>query len=523
MKKFVINIMFAGVALGYTSCTDNFLEYNTNPYEATKEQMEYDNYHVQSAMLNMQHVVVPAENNLNQFAECLLGGSYGGYISDSNGGFVGRNFATYSADQGWSSVPFVTQIERFYPSYIQLKDVTEDPVLLSVGEILKVAVFHRITDIYGHIPYSKISKDGKLVAPFDLQQDVYRKMFKELDESIATLTANKESNFSSKADRVFEGNVGKWIKFANSLKLRLALRLSYADAALAQEKAEEAVSHEFGVITLNVDNAYYPVPKSPFRVVMYDYNGGDSRVSADITTYMNSYGDSRREKYFVKSSFSASIPEVEDGFHGLRSGINFSSSEEAQMYCNMNVGDSKERILWMNAAESAFLKAEGALRGWNMGGTPDEFYEKGVRLSFEQWEAAGVDEYLNNTDLPQPYVDPMDKNSYAGETSKISVKWNSSGDFEENLERIITQKWIANFPLGLEAWAEFRRTNYPKLMPAPHNLSNGVIGDNEFARRLPYPEREYQENRANLQKALDNLNGPDNQATKVWWDCKPKK
>lgn len=521
MKQFIIYFLLVGITLIFANCTDKFLEYNTDPYQATKDQMKYKNYQTQSAVLTMQSIVIPAENNLNQFVECLLGGSYGGYLADSNSGFVGRNFATYSVGQGWSSVPFVAQIERFYPSYSQLQDFTKDPVLLSVGNILKVAVFHRITDIYGHIPYSQIGVDGKLVAPYDMQQDVYNKMFEELDLAIVNLTKNSTLDFNSNSDKVFKGNVVKWIKFANSLKLRLAMRLSYADATLAQKKAEEAVKHEIGVMTSNDDNAFYPVSKSPFRVVMYDYNGGDSRVSADITTYMNNYNDPRCEKYFVKSTFEET-DEFKNGFYGLRNGINFSSSEKAHMYCNMNVKDGSGFLLWMNAAESAFLKAEGALRGWDMGDTPEAFYEEGIRLSFNQWGADKVDEYLNNTTEIKKYEDPNGLNSYEGSTSNVTVAWDEAIDFEQKLEKIITQKWIAIFPLGVEAWSEFRRTGYPKLMEVPYNLSNGLIGNEEFAKRLPYPEKEYLENKKNLQVALDALNGPDNLATKVWWDCKPK-
>ena len=121
----------------------------------------------------------------------------------------------------------------------------------------------------------------------------------------------------------------------------------------------------------------------------------------------------------------------------------------------------------MNAAEVAFLKAEGALRGWTMGATAKQLYEDGVKLSFEQHNADGVDAYLaDNTSTPALYKDPVNPAfSYAGTAPTITVKWDDSAEFEVNLERIITQKWIANFPLGLEAWAEYRRTGYPLLMP----------------------------------------------------------
>lgn len=178
--------------------------------------------------------------------------------------------------------------------------------------------------------------------------------------------------------------------------------------------------------------------------------------------------------------------------------------------------------MWMNASETAFLKAEAALRGWNMGGTAEDFYNQGVELSFAQWGASGADDYLaDSSSVAKSYVDPMGINSYNGITSTVKIKWSSTADFEENLERIITQKWIANFPLGRESWSEFRRTGYPKLMPVVTNNSGGVVDNNLMVRRLTYPSEEYSENGDNVNDALVSLGGADLMSTRVWWDCNP--
>ena len=107
--------------------------------------------------------------------------------------------------------------------------------------------------------------------------------------------------------------------------------------------------------------------------------------------------------------------------------------------------------------------------------------------------------------------------------TKCVPAWNSL-DPELQLEQIITQKWIANFPLGHEAWAEFRRTGYPKLAAAPVNRSGGDVADGKFARRLIYPSDEYKTNGVNLNRAVgkDLSNGGDRLSTHVWWDCNPK-
>jgi hypothetical protein len=177
------------------------------------------------------------------------------------------------------------------------------------------------------------------------------------------------------------------------------------------------------------------------------------------------------------------------------------------------------KLLWINAAEVAFLKAEGALRGWNMGGTAEELYNSGIALSFEQWGASGVSQYiLNDTDVPAAYVDPVGTFSYSGTPSDITVKWDANATKEKNLERIITQKWLAIFPLGVEAWSEYRRTGYPKLMEVLRNNSGGKVSTERMARRLPYPQREYLENSENLKYAISSyLKGQDNMGTDVWW------
>lgn len=130
---------------------------------------------------------------------------------------------------------------------------------------------------------------------------------------------------------------------------------------------------------------------------------------------------------------------------------------------------------------------------------------------------------------PAAYTDPLGMYSAAAQ-STITIAWAPGADnFEENLERIITQKWIAIFPLGVEAWSEHRRTGYPRLMPVVADKSGGGVDVAQGARRLPYPVEEYQQNNTNLQAAIQMLDAEqtngnrtgDQMGTRVWWDCKP--
>lgn len=357
IKNLILSITSASFLIGIIACTDGYNTYNTNPYDTTKEEMQRDGYLLSSALIGMEGWVVPLDVNANQFIECLLGGSFSGYLSDSNSGFNGKNFACYNPEEHWNRVPFNDVIPAIFIRHAQVAQATDDPIPLAVSDIIKVTAMQRITDIFGPIPYSKIGSDGNITAPYDSQQAVYNKMFEELDNAIDVLTKNRTNDFSPKCDKIYSGNILHWIKYANSLKLRLAMRIANVDAATAQKKAEEAANNEIGTMTSNEDNAYMPVASTnPFRVIMYEYNNGDSRVSADITSYMNGYNDPRRPFYFTTSTFDdASI----NGYIGLRSGIQIPGGATIKQYSNMNVAkDSK--VMWMNAAEISFLKAEGA-------------------------------------------------------------------------------------------------------------------------------------------------------------------
>ena len=184
-------------------------------------------------------------------------------------------------------------------------------------------------------------------------------------------------------------------------------------------------------------------------------------------------------------------------------------------------------ILWLNAAEVNFLLAEYSLRFARDNAAAKGYYENGIRLSFEEWGAGSADDYIADSEsMPAIYTDPLGTYSHQGRMSECRIAWEDDGDEETNLEQIITQKWIAIFPLGTESWCEYRRTGYPKLLPAVQNLGSDNIDLDHHARRLPYPVEEYQSNAANLSEAVGILDsesvnkGGDSMGTRVWWDCK---
>ena len=250
----------------------------------------------------------------------------------------------------------------------------------------------------------------------------------------------------------------------------------------------------------------------PLHEIAYNFNSGDCRPGATIVAYLNGLNDSRISSYFTTAG---------DGeYHGVRIGITTSnmSNYQGNKISNLNINRASTPVVWMTAAESFFLRAEGALRGWDMGGTAKSFYEQGVRMSFEENNAAGVDDYLaDHTSTPGAFADNVGSDNYTF-SSKVTPAWDDNADFEGQLERIITQKWIAIYPDGPEGWSEYRRTGYPEVIPVVRNSSNGTIDTELQVRRLPYTRDEKINNASGVASGISALGGQDTGGTKLWWD-----
>ena len=531
------------IAASASACTAGYIDINRNPYGVTDNEMQRDGYAVRAALTGMMNGVISPDVNTAQFTEVLLGCALSGYLAPAKDGWNNVTIANYNATDDWTNVFMASDriIPVIYANYRTLQNVTDDPNILAVGEIVKVAAMHRVTDTYGPIPYSKIGQNGEINVPYDSQEEVYKLMFEELNSAIDALKENiSMGSFSSTADVIYSGDITRWIKFANSLKLRLAMRICYADAELSKQMADEAINDEVGLMTSNDDNAafsYWGVDGNTLRMsIRYNLathsdhsicttGSGDSHAAADIICYMNGYSDPRRPMYFTPTEFE----NATDTYVGLRHGIQVPSHVNVgHQYSGVYFDNANAPAYWMNAAEVQFLLAEAAAfkeKGgisYNVSGSARSYYEQGVRLSFEQYGAQGVDEYLQSDARPTTYADPAGSYPYANVISTITPKWNDAADFAEMQERIITQKWIANWLIGCEAWADWRRTGYPHLIPAEYfTQTHGVTDAATGARRMPYPATEQTSNTANYEAALTLLKGNDDMATRLWFDCNP--
>lgn len=521
--------MLLAVMSIFSGCTGNFMEYNTNPNEATEEMTGWDNVKTGSLLLQMeQNVLVVAQSGLSigsdryQTVEVMGGDGFVGYFGfpDPSINSAGRyNWKTSS----WYGDMFTTNYLTTMNAWRELKNAIDndaDP-RFAMAQILKVAAMHRVTDTYGPIPY--ISFGVSKEVPYDSQKEVYYKFFEELDAAVSNLEsyAASGSKVMSSWDCVFNGDITSWLKFANSLRLRLAMHLSNVDEAKAKSEAEAAISNSFGLMSEKTDLAelQHISPIATYESPLYIISGWDDVcLGATLESYMNGYQDPRLPAYFEAGS--------DGSYHGIRAGMAGSIAKDSYTTGLFSVpkATATSNVVWMRASESYFLRAEYELR-WGSAENARTCYEEGVKMSFDEHGASGADEYLTRTAeggyVPSAYEDPVTTSYSRDAMGTVSIAWDDAAGFSTHLEQIITQKYLALYPVGQEAWTEYRRTGYPKVFPVAVNENAAVDTDIQI-RRLQYPESEYNTNRDELDKGISLLGGADTPGTRLWWDLADK-
>jgi hypothetical protein len=528
-SKYILSI--ATTVILTTGCTKNFKEYNTNPYGATNDDLLPDYGLVVAQLQEAQktiYVYQPAW--VTQLQQNLMADVYSGYMMPPTPFRGNSNNMNYDLVDGWN----VWALNPAYSSSVgsvmnpisnvEVTTKTAAPDLYAMAKIIKVEAMHRVSDIFGPIMYSKYkvrAEDGGY--DYDTQQEAYNNFFKDLTEAITILTnlgSSKGTPTFGNADLVYGGSYEKWLQFANSLRLRLALRIVKADAAKAKAEGEAALAHPAGLLSKAEDNFNINIGATTHPLNTINNAWADIRMGAPMESILKGYKDPRLPKYFVPATDAT----VAGQYKGIRNGIDIDAKSRYQGYSALITFPSKIQL--MSAAEVWFLKAEAALRGWAGAGIAKDNYESGIKTSFTQYTLDSVDKYINDaTNKPAPYTDPKaitagqnDVNTGSPWLSTITIKWEDGDAFEKKLERIITQKWISVYPDGQEAWSEFRRTGYPKLFPVVINNSGGKVSTTTFIRRVNIPPDEYLTNPQGAKRAAATLGGPDNGGTRLWWD-----
>jgi len=379
---------------------------------------------------------------------------------------------------------------------------------LAITEIYEVYLYQRLTDLYGDIPYSDVTTSDKEInrtPKFDRQEDIYPALIAKLDAALARLTVGDQSYGTS--DFFYSGNIDKWKKFGNSLKLKLGMRMRYANASLAQKTVTEAMTSPLGLIAANSDNAAVPTFNNAQAENQNPVLRQVTTGSADLRYLANTLVDVLKSYSDPRLPLLAQ-PVTVGGVATYRGiGVALTDNELSQLiranYSTANTSTwfsltfAPIPVYAMTYSDICFYKAEAALLGWGAtSANAQTYFTDGVKAAF------ALPPY-NLSAIPASY-----------EQSVINLDGLTD---EQKMEKIGTQKWISLFSRNMEAFAEWRRTGYPKLTPGPNpGSTNGQI-----PRRAIYSSEEAELNKANLQEAIGRMTNGDSFLSKVWWDKKP--
>jgi hypothetical protein len=511
-------VLLSGFIL--SGCTKNFSDRNTDPTRLTSLTPKdvkglFSNAQWQGLALGGG---TQFQRGVNAFADM-----YAQYYAVTQTAFASDRFdLTQSRLQNhWQRAYVYTM-----PALLAILRETEAPEtkpLNAIARIWKVFILDRVTDYYGPIPYFNIGSTDKTI-PYDSQKDIYYDFFKELSEASEDLKNNLDLPSYGQSDLIYQREDAQsaeenalWLKFANTLRLRLAIRISNADPEKAKTEAEAAVAG--GVMTDVSDDAYLKVSTDRPNPLGYISSWNEFRMSATMESYLKGYDDPRLSSYFQ--------PAATDGqYRGLRNGmvpaeqvLPQNSYDNASNVASRFTPDGMvtEPMAVIRSGEAYLLRAEGALNGWNMGGSAEEFYAKGIEMSMRTngiTNATTINDYINSNNVP------MDPGGYFDSKALTDIPVKFSTDPVKQREQIATQKWLALFPDGQEAWAEVRRTGFPKRYNVIHSDNPDVPAD-KFVRRIVFLEYDKDRNGAAVDAAVPLLNGPDKPLTPLWWDTNP--
>ena len=399
--------------------------------------------------------------------------------------------------------------DRLYLSIRDAKELeqiaieNENSSYEAVSIILQSWMFQILTDMWGDIPYSDASlakSEGEVFEPvYDAQSDIYNGLLEKLEEANALLSG---SNLPAiKGDILFNGDLAKWQKFANSLHLRVAMRLSEIDAAKAEAEIAKIFadgSGKYPVMGSNADNAVltflgaypnaHPISEgNRYRVGSYN----EYRISETLEGILRDNEDPRLD--FFADPTANSVEEGNPMISGMQNGIVDGPAYEYKggdaFLSKFNIDffhfqpNSNEGRL-MQYSEVQFIYAEAAKRGWISGDAAD-YYDAAVTASFDYW----------NVEMPGNYLTEL-------------------AAYDGNLETILNQKYIALFYTDYQGFIEFKRTGYPTtIQPGPDAFFS------DYPSRFEYPSKEQALNATSRQAAIDRQ-GPDEITTPVWWEAK---
>lgn len=587
----------------FASCYEGVLEYentgSVNTDGGYSDSLETRDLCVKFLREGQQRVI-DARMHKYQYQFSLHIDDYAGYMSVPHN-FEGRQASSFAFNDDFSSGAMANlqwTAQQTIPVMNSAKKLSVAP-LGAFASILFSCSVQQFTDVHGPVPLSDfkaLKESGALT--YQKQSEVYTELLHSLDSVVTVLEEYQREPDSEvdklivQADLVTQGGsaqdiVSRWIKFGNSLRLRIAMNVVKVDGYMvdgrtAQQIAEDAVSR--GVLTAS-DPTIGMLCGSGTLVGVHPLfsisrSWVDSRLNASYENILGRTQHPFRDFLFnknhgiLKNVRNKIALNKDEKVIGIRSGVYLrdkSKDQDYLLFSCLSDNFQGEPLALIKVEEVLFLQAEGALRNWNMGGTAESFYTEGIRQSFVRHgldyalsdylafpgmgdesnadkleEYAYKDYYEPDNDLPKWDGYFMLNNGWGSKDTNPYTSVGGADELEQKLEKVITQKWIANFPMSLVAWNDYRRTGYPKILPAcdyAYGDADGSIkepvidrvtgqtkSEGLYIRRMPY-------NRAgDLEKiqgveatAIDALDAEttgsvkgDYQGTRLWWDIEGK-
>lgn len=416
-----------------------------------------------------------------------------------------------------------------------IRDTKENPEAQNYygsALVMKSWIYSYVTDAYGDVPYSEATKgieEGNVTPAFDAQSSIYQGILADLETANTVLT--DADNIAG--DIFYGGDIQKWRKFANSLRLRLLMRISDVDNATAVAGMNQIAGNpaNYPIFESNEDmalvqwNTLNPQPKYNTRSGSFD----EVRLSQTLELRLKELNDNRLYVFGQpttnsgKGIFSENFEDYVGMPNGLddeaalgyspsgnpeESGSNFISRLGILLGCRAcnpeQASPTASQTIIMSYSELQFILAEARERGWISVGDAATFYENGIRASFDYYTqrvAAGGWTQIANA------MQATDLNAYVAQ-DKVAY----AGTMDEKFAKIALQKWISLFYTGFEGWSDWRRTGMPEVIPGPD-----AVNDRQVPVRFQYPNAVKSTNSENYNAAVQRM-GPDNINTKLWWD-----
>ncbi|MGH1337197.1 MAG: SusD/RagB family nutrient-binding outer membrane lipoprotein [Aureispira sp.] len=364
---------------------------------------------------------------------------------------------------------------------------------IAIAKTLQAWLYQNMTDSWGPIPFSQALGGAEFPFPkYDSQEEVYMGLLDLLNDAIANFD---DTDNSVKGDQIYNGDITKWKKFANSLKMRVAMRMSDVKTTEAATAISEAITG--GVMTSNADNALFMymngAPNN--NPLAEDYKTrNDFAASNVMVDELTRLGDPRRGFYYAPNASGLFVGEV----YGL-------TEADAALTLDADISQRNAQVLsetapgiFMDYAQVEFLLAEAAERGIGGAGSAEAHYNAGITASMEYWDNAGT-------------LLPADITAYIAQPEVDYTTLMGTQTWREVIGR---QKWIALYMQGVQGWAEYRRLDFG-ILQAP---AGGTLDGTNIPNRMLYPTDEVTLNGEEYQAGVTLLGGADDLDTKLWWD-----